>query len=203
MANVNKNGGLRIYRQAVDQPLEWCLIPSTDSTIVGRGDAVKTAGSSGQIGSGPYVKTVARVAAGDAIYGVVEGVVEHFIEGTGMSLDRTHRPASTSMYVTVRPANHQDVYAICEDGTTAVTDIGENANLTGNGGGTTVTDADTVTGLSTMRLDTSTHATTATLQVKMIGFVDNPVNTPASANADMLVRLNNIEVSGGTGTEGV
>src|ERR1044071_4761457 len=129
MANVNKDGGLRIYKQMVDQPLEWCVIPSTDSTIVGRGDAVKTAGSSAQIGSGPYVKTVARVAAGDAIYGVVEGVAQQYIEGTGMSLDRTHRPASTSMYVLVRPANHQDLYAICEDGTYAVADVGENANL--------------------------------------------------------------------------
>ncbi len=203
MANVVKKGGLRLYRQRQPQELELCIIPSSDTTIVGRGDAMKTAGSSTSLGSGPTVKTVARVSAGDAIYGVVEGVLEHWIEGTGMSLDRTHRPASTTMYVMVRPANNVDQYVICEDGTTALADIGENANLTGNGGGTTITDADTVTGLSTMMLDTSTHATTATLQVKMIGFADAADNTPASANADIVVTLNNVELSGGTGTAGV
>jgi hypothetical protein len=203
MPNVIRNGGLRLFQQKIDQDLELCIIPSSDSVIVGRGDAVKTAGSSTSSGSGPVVRTVARVSAGDAIYGVVEGFLEHFIEGTGMSLDRTHRPASTTMYVMVRPANNTDVYAITSDGTTALAEIGENANITGNGGGTTITDADTVSGLSTMQLDSSTHATTATLQLKMIGFEDRADNTPASANASILVTINSAERSGGTGTAGV
>lgn len=202
MANVTKNGGLRLFQQKITQDLETCLAASGDSTILGRGDAVKTAGSSGQIGNGPYVKTVTRVSAGDAIYGVVEGVVQQSV-ASGMSLDRTYRPASTAMYVLIRVANNEDVYAISDDGTTAVTDIGENANLTGNGGGTTITNCDTVTGLSTMLLDSSTHATTATLQLKMIGFEPVPNNTPGQANASILVRINNCETSGGTGTAGV
>jgi hypothetical protein len=202
MANVIRNGGLRMYQQKVDQDLELCVIPSSDSTILGRGDAVKTAGSASSIGSGPVVRTVSRISAGDAIYGVVEGFLEHFIEGTGMSLDRTHRPASTAMYAMVRPANNMDVYSITADGTQALNDVGLNANITGNGGGTTITDADTVSGLSTMELDTSTINTTATLQLKIIGFEDRADNAPTSANAAVLVTVNNAERSGGTGTAG-
>lgn len=203
MANAVKKGGLRLHKQMVDQPLEWCVIPSTDSTVVGKGDVVKIAGDSAAIGAGPYGRTVARVAAGDPCFGVVMGVPQHFISSSGMSLDRTVRPASTTMYVEVRPCNYQDVYAVCEDGTFATTDIGENANLTGNGGGTTVTDADSVSGLSTMMLDTSTHNTTATLQVHVVGFAPYADNTPGSANADLLVTFNNIYSGGSTGVAGV
>lgn len=203
MANVIRDGGLRLYQQKVDQDLELCVFPVGDTVIMGRGDAVKTAGAAVGIGSGPVVKTVARVSAGDAIYGVVEGFQEHFIEGTGASLDRTHRPASTAMYAMIRVANNSDVYAITSDGTTALVDIGENANLTGNGGGTTITDANTISGLSTMQLDSSTHATGATLQLKMIGFEDRADNAIAAVNTSILVSLNNVERSGGTGTLGI
>lgn len=203
MANAVKKGGLRLYRQYVDAPLMWCVIPSTDSTIVGRGDVVKIAGSSAQIGAGPYGPTVARVAAGDACFGVVEGVPQHFVTSSGMTLDTTVRSASKTMYVLVRKCNYQDEYVVCEDGTWAVADVGENANLTGNGGGTSVTDADSVSGLSTMMLDTSTHATGATLQVRVLGFAPYPDNTPASANADLIVTFNNIQSGGGTGVAGV
>lgn len=202
MANVNRDGGLRLYKSGVDQPAELCLHASGDTVRLGKGDPVKTAGSSGQIGGGPYTKTVALCASGDPIYGVVVGVQQHTVLSS-VNLNRTHCPASTAMYVLVRPANHQDVYSITEDGTWAAADIGENANLTGNGGGTTITECDQTTGMSTVKLDTSTHATTATLQVKTVGFEPRPDNTPASANASILVRLNNIELSGSTGTDGV
>lgn len=202
MANVDRDGGLRLVKQAVDQPLELCVIPSGDSKVYGRGDAVKTAGTAVAIGQGPVCKTVVQVAAGDAIYGVIQGV-NQVIPGSGMSLDRTHRAASVAQYVYVRTANNSDVYAITSDGTTALVDIGENANLTGNGGGTTITDANTVTGLSTMKLDATSHATGATLQLKMIGVEANGDNALGAASASVLVRLNNVETSGGTGTAGV
>ena len=203
MANAVKQGGLRLFKQMVDQPLMLCVIPSSDSTVVGKGDVVKIAGDSAAIGNGPYAPTVARVSAGDACFGVVMGVPQQYIASSGMSIDRTTRPASASMYVEVRPCNYQDQYAVCEDGTWAIADVGQNANLTGNGGGTTVTDADSVSGLSTMMLDTSTHATTATLQVRVLGFVPFADNTAGSANADLIVTFNNIQSGGGTGVAGV
>lgn len=199
MANSIKKGGLRLRKIYVDQDLMTCLHASGDSVKLGVGDPVKTAGDAGQIGQGPYTKTVALCASGDPIYGVVEGVVPY---GSNMNLDIKHCPASTARYVLVRQANHRDVYAISEDGTSASADIGLNYNLTGNGGGTTVTECDTVSGQSTVMLDTSTKNTTATLQVKSIGYEDSPDNS-VGANASILVQLNNIENSGGTGTAGV
>jgi hypothetical protein len=196
-----KTGGLRLFKQMVDAPLMRCLV--TDSTPLGYGDAVKFAGSSGQIGSQQYAVTVSRVAAGDAIFGVVCGIEQQSVQNSDFSLSRRYRPASVNMYVNVRLANNQDIYAICNDGTWAAADVGENANLTGNGGGTSMTSCDTTTGQSTMLVDTSTHATGATLQVNVVGFAPYPNNDPASANADLLVRLNNVQASGGTGTAGV
>lgn len=202
MANVIKQGGLRLINAGVEQPLMWCVHASGDSVILGVGDAVKTAGDSAQIGNGPYTKTVTRVASGDPIYGVVESVFPLFSSGS-QNLSIRHCPASTGMYVLVRPAHHSDVYTITEDGTMGTTNIGDNANLTGNGGGTTITDCNTSTGMSTMMLDSSTAATTATLQLKTVGYLDSADNTPSSANSQVLVQLNNIENSGGTGTAGV
>ena len=103
------------------------------------------------------------------------------------------------MYVLVRPANHQDIYRIQADdvsATLAAADIGLNADLVVGSG-------DTTTGMSAMELDTDSKATTATLQLKIVGFVDRPDNESGVANQDVLVRLNNIELSGGTGTAGV
>lgn len=205
MANRNAPRGLQAHEDN-DAPLELCLIPSSDSVIVGKGDAVKTAGSSGAIGSGPHRKTVARVSAGDAIYGVVVGVYNHEVASASFSLDRNHRAASVSTYVQVKVARPFDKWIIQADNegaTLAAGDVGLNANLTGTGGGTTITDANTSTGMSTMVLDTSTKNTTATLQLKIVGFEDKADNAVGDTNPKVVVHINNCEVSGGTGTAGV
>ncbi len=196
-----KLGGLRLYKQMVDSPLVRCL--SSDSTPLGNGDPVKFAGSSGQIGSGQYVATVTRAASGDPIFGVVMGVEQESVASSDFSLSRMYKPASVAMYILIRPALHSDLYAVSQDGSWLVTDIAANANLTGNGGGTSMTDCDATTGLSTCCVDTSTVQTTATLQVQVVGFVPQATNVPGAANADLIVRLNNIQNSGGTGTAGI
>jgi len=199
MANVTKKGGLRLKNAMVDQPLVVHVHASDDSVRLGIGDPVKLAGTSAQIGNGPYSSTVALCASGDAIYGVVQGVLKHHVT-SGMNLDVRHCPASTAMYVLVRPANPLDVYAISDDGTLAVTSVGMCADITGNGGGTTVTECDTVTGLSTVLLDTSTAAAGAAT-LRIIGFEDVADNTPGSANASILVNIN--ECYNSTGVNGV
>jgi len=200
MANVIKKGGLRLKEARVDQALMTCVHSASER--LGIGDPVKTAGGSAQVAGGPYSKNVALCASGDPIFGVVQGVLKEFV-ASGMDLDSRYAASAVATYVLVRKANHEDVYAITEDGTSAVGDIGENANLTGNGGGTTITECDTVTGQSTVMLDSSTTDTTATLQVKMIAYEDTADNTPGALNASIMVQLNNIENSGGTGTAGV
>ena len=74
------------------------------------------------------------------------------------------------------------MFIIQNDGTSAATDYGLNADVvvgTGN----------TVTGLSAMELDTSTIATTAALNLKIIGLWDVP-NNAVGANAVVVVKIN-------------
>ena len=198
MPNTNSPFGFQLVEDNSKTPVELCFIPATDGTAVFVGDLVKTAGSSGNIVGGPRKKTVAQCAASNAIYGVVVGFQQHTV-ATGMDLGRRHRPASTAMYCLIKPANNQDVYRTQSDdvgGTLADTDIGLNCDyIVGTG--------NAVTGMSAMQMDTSTKQTTATLPLKILGFDDRPSNDVASANLKVLVRLNNIELSGGTGTAGV
>lgn len=198
VTNVNAPFGLQLVEDTSGTPLELCFIPSTDATAVFVGDAVKTAGSSGNIVGCPKKKTVAQCAAADPIYGVVQGFLPHWVQ-TGMDLSKRHRPASTAMYVLIKPANHQDLYRIqCDDvgSTLADADIGLNADLVVGSG-------DATTGMSAMQVDTSTKATTAGLQVKIIGFDDRPSNHPGVANQDVLVRINQSELGNDAGTAGV
>ena len=74
------------------------------------------------------------------------------------------------------------MFILQNDGTSAVTDYGKNADIvigTGN----------TVTGLSANELDTSTIATTAALNLKIIGLWDVP-NNAVGANAVVVVKIN-------------
>ena len=198
MANVDAAFGLQLVEDNSQTPLEICFIPSTDETAVFVGDPVNTAGSSGSIVGCPSKKTVKQAAASEAFYGVVQGFLPHWVS-TGMDLSKRYRPADTAMYVLIKPANHQDVYRIqCDDdsATLAAADIGLNANIVVGSG-------DTFTGSSGVELDTDTKNTSATLPLKILGFDDRPSNEEGVANQDVLVRLNNIELSGGTGTAGV
>lgn len=198
MANVNAAFGLHLVEDNSLTPLELCFIPASDGTAMFVGDPVKTAGSAGQIVGCPYKKTVAQCAATNPIYGVIVGFLPQMVS-TGMDLGKRYRPASTAMYCLVKPANNQDIYRVQSDdvgGDLAATDIGLNADfIVGSGS--------TFSGMSGVQLDTSTKNTTATLSLKIIGFDDRPSNQVGVTNQDVLVRLNNIELSGGTGTVGL
>lgn len=74
------------------------------------------------------------------------------------------------------------MFIIQNDGTSAATDYGLNADVVVGTGNTT-------TGLSAMELDTSTIATTAALNLKIIGLWDVP-NNAVGANAVVVVKIN-------------
>ncbi len=197
MANVDAAFGLHLVEDNSLTPLETCFIPATDETAVFIGDAVKTAGSSGNIVGCPKKKTVAQCAATDPIYGVVQGFLPHWVS-SGMDLGKRYRPADTAMYVVIKPANHQDIYRMqCDDVTETISDedIGCNADITVGSG-------DTITGMSAMEVDSNTTAATAGLQVKIIGYDDRPSNQPGVANQDVLVRINQSELGNDAGTIG-
>ena len=74
------------------------------------------------------------------------------------------------------------LFIIQNDGTSAVTDYGKNADIVVGTGSTT-------TGVSANELDTSSIATTAALNLKIVGLWDVP-NNAVGANAVVVVKIN-------------
>ena len=74
------------------------------------------------------------------------------------------------------------MFLIQNDGTSAVANYGKNADVVVAAGSTT-------TGVSAMELDTSTIATTAALNLKIIGLWSAPDNA-VGANAVVVVKIN-------------
>jgi hypothetical protein len=165
MANVDRKGGFRPVGHLNGNPWNgkgrWYYIPSTDSTAVFHGDAVKSAGSSDT--SGKYA-TVAQAAATNTIRGVVIGFANQpYISVDTDNLTRSYRPASTAMYCLV--VDDPDViFEIQEDNASNDMD----ADMVGLSTDIVVGTGDTTTGLSAMELDSSDTATAAG-QCKILG----------------------------------
>jgi hypothetical protein len=191
MANANIASGMHPVRMLDGSPFngsgDMFYVPSSDGTALYIGDPVKLAGSADAGG----IASIAAAAAGNALLGSVIG----FADATSMSAG--YRAASTTAYVLV--AHGQDIlYEIQEDadgGALAAADIGLNANII-------VAAGSAYTKRSGTMLDTSSKNTTATLQLRIRGLVQRPDNA-LSANAKVLVSLNNTTESPGTGADGV
>lgn len=191
MPNANVAFGLKPVRMADSSPYnggtDLAYVPASDSTALYIGDPVKLAGSADSAG----VKSVTRAAAGETISGVVVG----FQDATSMLAG--YRAASTAAYVLI--CHGQDMlFEVQEDGVggaIAAADIGLNADLVAAAGST-------YTKRSGYMLDTSTKATTATLQVRIVGLAQRPDNE-LSANAKVLVTLNNTTETPGTASAGL
>lgn len=194
MANANSPFGLKPVRYASGAPYNGACnryyVPASDSTALFMGDPVVINGSGDAYGvPGAIIAT-----AGSA--GRITGVVVGF-EPTRAFETLGYRPASTAMYIYVADDPNL-LFEIQEDavgGALAVTDIGLNADLASGSGST-------YTKQSGWQLDTSTKATTATLQVRIDSFqqrVDNEVG----ANAKVLVRINLPTQTGAAGSTGV
>lgn len=199
MANVNAAYGLALHEDNSKSGLMLCVIPSGNGTATFVGDAVKLADlDATKINGGPYAPAVIQAAATDPIFGVIMGFQQHTV-ASGMDLGRRHRPASTSMYCMVKPAHPLDIYRIqADDDTTTLTvaSVGANADIVVGSGST-------LTGLSAMQVDSSTIAATAGLQLRVVGFVDSPNNTPGVANQDVLVQINQSQTFYDVGNAGV
>lgn len=164
------------------------FIPATDGTAMSVGDPVKYAGSADSDG----VPTVTVATAGDACCGVIVG-----FKPDKDYEDNTYREASTARYAIVADSPNQ-LFVVQEDsdgGALAATNVGQNADLIFGGTNTT-------TGMSGVELDSSTAATTATLQVKVIRLDRRPDNE-IGTNADWIVKINNHQHGSHTGTAGV
>lgn len=180
MANADTPFGLRPVRHRNGAPYNGAVtryyVPASDSTALFIGDPVIVAGG----GDAAGVPTVTRATAAGGAY--ITGVVVAVEPETADSL--TYRAASTARYVLV--ADDPDLmFEIQEDavgGALAAADLGLNADII-------IAAGNTLTGRSGVELDTSTKATTNTLQLRIHSFVQRADNE-IGANAKVLVTIN-------------
>jgi len=199
MANIDAAFGLRpigkVGSGVQNMGTTMYTIEDNYGTAIFKGDHV--------LQSGGYV--IKGTASGATILGVFNGCF--YIDPTSKkptwsnyypgSINVTSA-GSISGSTNIDAYIYDDPYMLFEaqcDGTIAKTDIGKNTD-------TVLTAGSTVNGLSKNEIDDSTEATTAGLQVKIIGITKDPENDDASsANANWYVMFNE-HVKLGTGITG-
>ncbi|MGE5500693.1 MAG: hypothetical protein ACM3W4_02070 [Ignavibacteriales bacterium] len=164
--------------------------PTGEANDLFIGDPVIIAGSADTDG----VPTITLATAGSA--GRVTGVIVGF-EPNDSVRTYGYRKASTGCYVLVA----DDPNLVCEvqedavGGALAAADVGLNADMASGTGSA-------YTHRSGWQIDTSTKATTATLQCRILGFKQSPDNV-IGANAKVYVRFNLPTETGAAGSTGV
>lgn len=199
MANTSRVNGLSVVKNLVGGAstgqVNQYFIPSGNAANVFVGDAVKadTTGDTVAAGGMAYgIQSVVPAAAGDAILGVVVGFATN-----PLNLNTPqYRAASTGRYCLVSDDPGQIYEVQTSNGTLGAADIGLNASIAPAAGSV-------ITGTSGVTLDVGTAATTATLALKIVGFSQRVDNDITSANAKVLVKINNDQFGSGTGTAGV
>jgi hypothetical protein len=182
MANANAPTGLvpMCYRSGApyNGAFNSYTVPASDGTALFIGDPVIVAGTSDALGQ----PTITRATAAGGAY--ITGVVVGFEPNRG-DLTAIHRAASTlrTVYVADDPAILYEIQEDAVGGALAVTSVGQNADLIAGTGST-------VTGKSAFQLDTSTAATTNTLQLRIERFAPREENEVGVANAKVWVSIN-------------
>ena len=207
MASVSRANGFRPVKSITGAPYSGqanlYFVPSSDSTVIMVGDAVKLAGDARAATGAP---TVTRAGATDIAVGVVVGIV---FTGVG---DVTNVPPVNNLNTPVYRAASTDRYLLVADDPNLVYEVqyaGTSvaaATITANvglNGQFTTTAGSTTTGASGMQLDSSGLATTATLPLKIVGFPNRPDNIPGDTYFSYYVKLNNTTNGTGTGQAGV
>ena len=207
MASVSRANGFRPVKTVLGAPSSGqanvYFVPSSDSTVIMVGDAVKLAGDARAATGAP---TVTRCGATDVPVGIVVGIL---FTGVG---DLTNMPPVNDLNTPVyRRASTDRYLLVCDDPNivyevqyagTSVSAATITANVGLNGQFTT-TAGSTTSGASGMQLDSSGLATTATLPLKIVGFANRPDNIPGDVYFSYFVKLNGSTNSSGTGQAGV
>ncbi len=195
MPNSNAARGLVPVRYRNGSPYMGAArtyyVPASDATALFVGDPVVIAGSADSAGT----PTCTIATAGARFTGVVVGFRP--TGGASIGAEPKYRAASTAGYVLVADEPNL-MFEVQEDsvgGSLAATNTHQNCDLIAGAGST-------ATGYSGWMLDSSTAATTNTLQTRIIGLqvrVDNDFGT----NAKWLVANNNSTETGAAGSLGV
>lgn len=176
MANVDRPNGFKPVRHANGTPYNGAFERMISNENLFIGDLVEPVTTGIALGNGGY-QEVARAETGDPIVGVVVGW-----EPNPADLSLLYHAASATRAVYI--ARTDDLILEAQnDAAMSHTDVGLNVDFVVAAGSTT-------TGLSNMEVNAATEATTNTLDLRIVGFVDSPDNEATSANAKMLVRVN-------------
>jgi hypothetical protein len=209
MASVSRINGFKPVKSvaggAMTGQTNIYFVPSSDTSVIMVGDAVKLLGDARSPTGAP---TVTRITAGtDIPVGIVVGILFSGIgDGTANVPPVTdlntpvYRRASTDRYLIVND-DPDTVYEVQYDtASVAAATITANVGLNGN---FTTTAGSTSTGASGMQLAAAGLATTATLPLKIVGFPNRPDNVPGDTYFTYWVKLNSSLMAGGTGSAGV
>jgi len=190
MANVSEKFGLRPYRKLDGTPLVGAqnryTIASNYATAIYQGDLVVP------VTGGNIERATANTST--AVVGVFNGVF--------YSDPTTQKPTWKNYYpggvatndITAFVVDDPDaVFLMDADATFARADLFRNYSVTTGTG-------NTKTGISEVQLDVSVSGTNGTFVVQAIDISQDPANSDvASANANILVRINNHFYRSGTG----
>lgn len=183
MANADTPAGLRpvkdVHGRAYNGAKRSYSAIASYGTALFIGDPVKITGAATTLSDGRIVPNVDACAATDVIDGVIVGFAANPTD-----LGSTYRAASTLREVFVCDDDNM-LYEIQEGSTgTALTAaaIGLNIDFV-------VAAGNTNTGLSGVMIDNATEATTNTLSLKLVEFVNRPDNE-IGYSAKWLVKIN-------------
>tara|TARA_E500000318_G_scaffold28177_1_gene28390 strand:- start:359 stop:946 length:588 start_codon:yes stop_codon:yes gene_type:complete len=195
MANIDQAFGLRPIAKIGSAPggttgTTKYSIADNQSTAIFTGDPVKYKNDG----------TVEVATASDAILGVFMGCF-YTDPTTSKPTFRNYFPASLSPGDAIAfVADDPDQMYIAQQDSVGsnlvAADLNLNANLIFGAGSTT-------SGISGVEIDSSSGAVTATHQVRLIAFYDTPSNDATANNSDLVVKINNHSLNGGTGTVGL
>lgn len=193
MANADTPFGLKPIKNAPfnEIPKNYYYIPSTYATALFIGDPVIKTGTSntvavtsaGRLFNPGSLPEINKATAGDT--NKITGVIIGFLANP-TNLNVAYNPASTERVAIVADSPLQE-FEIQEESAgspLAATSVGLNANLVFAESGSTAT------GLSGAELDTTTPATDATFQLKILRLVDAPENA-IGQHAKWRVKINN------------
>ena len=193
MANIDQAFGLRPIAKVGSAP--GGTTGTTKYSIASGASGIFTGDPVKQANDG----TVVVATAGDAIRGVFMGCFY-----TDPSTDKPrfnntfpNGTAASDAIAFVADDPHQ-LFIAQQDSDSVnlvAANLNENCNLVFGSGSTT-------TGISGVEIDSSSKNTTAALQVKLIDFYDTPSNDATANNSIFVVKINNHELNGGTGTAG-
>jgi len=205
MANTSRINGFRPVKYLSGAPwtgqVRKYVIPAANGTAVYVGDPVKLDGAGDDLTG---LQTVILGTAGAAFVGFVVG----FEPNGGTSLGGDYmsngavdlelplrRDASTRRIVYVADDPMLVFEAEMSNGTLTTADIGLNCSFA-------IGSPSATTGASGAYVDAGTEATTAALELKLIGFVrrpDNEFSSSGVASGRVLVKINMSQILGNTG----